>query len=153
VTARGFVPGHEGHLDTVTVRPGPAAMGRHRATAVLNDHERPVVAACFPASDGGSTSSQGERSAGRHRPADRLRGVPAIGLLVLAGCSPAPSQNILGSYFPSWMICVLAGLGATIVARQLFVAAGIDKVLPAPLFVYVALTGAFAFAIWLAWLD
>jgi hypothetical protein len=79
----------------------------------------------------------------------------AIGIapIALAGCSAAPSQNILGSYFPSWMVCVLAGLGAAIVVRQGLVAAGIDKVLPAPLLVYLAMTVFFAFAVWLAWLG
>jgi len=71
----------------------------------------------------------------------------------IVGCSSAPSQNILGSYFPSWMICVLAGLGATIIVRQFLVVTGIDKTLPAPLVVYLALTVAFAFATWLVWLD
>jgi len=71
----------------------------------------------------------------------------------LAGCSAAPSQNILGSYFPSWMLCALAGLGATIVLRQIFVAAGLDKALPVPLLVYLACAVAFAFATWLIWLE
>ncbi len=77
----------------------------------------------------------------------------AASLTGLAGCSSAPSQNILGSYFPSWMICALAGLGATVVVRQLLVSTGIDKTLPAPLVVYLALTVAFSFASWLVWLD
>jgi hypothetical protein len=51
------------------------------------------------------------------------------------------------------MICVLAGLGATIIVRQFLVVTGIDKTLPAPLVVYLALTVAFAFATWLVWLD
>ena len=51
------------------------------------------------------------------------------------------------------MICVLAGLGATVVARQLFVWAGIDRTLPAPLVVYLALMIAFAFVTWLIWLE
>jgi hypothetical protein len=74
-------------------------------------------------------------------------------LFALAGCSPAPSQNILGSYFPSWMLCALAGIGMTVIVRQLLGAAGLDKALPAPLLVYLALTSAFAFATWLLWLD
>jgi hypothetical protein len=79
----------------------------------------------------------------------------AIGIapIALTGCSVAPSQNILGSYFPSWMVCVLAGLSAAIVVRHGLVAAGIDKVLPAPLLVYLAVTVFFAFAVWLAWLG
>jgi hypothetical protein len=71
----------------------------------------------------------------------------------LAGCTGAPSENILGSYFPSWMLCVLAGIGAAILVRQGLVAVGIDKALPAPLLVYLAFTVFFAFAIWLAWLG
>jgi len=73
--------------------------------------------------------------------------------LGLAGCSAAPSQNILGSYFPSWMICALIGVGAAITTRQLLVAVGIDKTLPVPLVVYLALTAAFTFATWLLWLG
>ncbi len=77
----------------------------------------------------------------------------AASLLGIAGCSAAPSRNVFGSYFPSWMICALAGLGMTVVVRQLLVAAGIDKALPVPLVVYLSLAIAFAFAAWLIWLD
>ena len=89
---------------------------------------------------------------GRRLSARTLYGAPLL-LTALAGCSMAPSQNILGSYFPSWMLCALAGIAATIVARQILVAAGLDKTLPAPLVVYLALAIAFAFASWLIWLD
>jgi len=51
------------------------------------------------------------------------------------------------------MICTFAGLGAAIIVRQLLVAAGIDKTLPAPLVVYLALATSFAFVTWLIWLD
>jgi hypothetical protein len=51
------------------------------------------------------------------------------------------------------MLCVLAGLVVTIVVRLGFVAVGIDKVLPVPLLVYLALTVFFAFATWLVWLG
>ena len=73
-------------------------------------------------------------------------------LLFLAGCGSAPSQNILGSYFPSWMICVLIGAGATIVIRAILVKLDVDKELPAPIVVYLALMIAFSFAAWLLWL-
>lgn len=81
------------------------------------------------------------------------RGITVPLLLGLTGCSSAPSQTILGSYFPSWMVCVLAGIGAAIVVRQLLAAAGLDRALPAPLIIYLALAVAFAFATWLLWLD
>jgi hypothetical protein len=51
------------------------------------------------------------------------------------------------------MICVLVGIVAAIVVRVSLAAAGIDKTLPAPLLVYLALTIFFSFATWLAWLG
>jgi outer membrane protein TolC len=47
------------------------------------------------------------------------------------------------------MICALFGLVAAIVLRQVFATAGIDRTLPAPLLVYLAIATAAAFAIWL----
>jgi hypothetical protein len=82
-----------------------------------------------------------------------LRLLTAVTASGLAGCGGAPSQNILGSYFPSWMLCALAGLFASIAIRQGLVAMGIDKSLPVPLLVYLALTVALAFATWLLWLS
>jgi hypothetical protein len=73
--------------------------------------------------------------------------------LLLGGCSGAPSQNILGSYFPSWMLCVLAGICLALVMRRGLVLAGVDQALPAPLLVYLALAVFFAFATWLVWLG
>jgi len=85
---------------------------------------------------------------------DLLRLAPASLLAFgLVGCNRAPSQAILGSYFPTWMICTLIGLALVVVVRQLFVALSLDKALPAPLVVYLALTVAFSFAAWLLWLD
>lgn len=73
-----------------------------------------------------------------------------IGLL--AGCSSAPSRNILGSYFPSWMVCVLVALGLTALVRAILIKTGVDAAVPAPLVVYLAMTVAFTFAMWLLWL-
>ena len=81
-------------------------------------------------------------------------GMGALGclLLVLTGCSSAPSRNILGSYFPSWMICALIGLGATVVFRAVLAKAGIDGELPMPIVVYLAFATAVSLAVWLLWL-
>ncbi len=43
------------------------------------------------------------------------------------------------------MICTLAGIGATVVTRELLVAATLDRALPAPLVVYLAIAVAFSF--------
>ena len=72
--------------------------------------------------------------------------------MLLGGCSSAPSRNILGSYFPSWMICALIGMAATVAVRALLAKVGIDAVLPMPIVVYLAFATAFSLAIWLLWL-
>jgi len=77
----------------------------------------------------------------------------ALCAATVAGCSAAPSQSILGSYFPTWMICALIGLVVTIVVRQSLATIGIDRTLPAPLLVYLAIAIAASFATWLIWLD
>ena len=71
----------------------------------------------------------------------------------LAGCAGSPIQNVFGSFFPSWMVCALAGLVFAAVMHRVFGAVGIDKALPAPLLVYLSLAVAFTFATWLIWLG
>jgi YtcA family len=82
----------------------------------------------------------------------RERVSTAAALTLLSGCSSAPSRNILGSYFPSWMICALIGMGVTVAVRALLAKSGIDAVLPMPIVVYLAFATAFSLAIWLLWL-
>src|ERR1700675_4274425 len=83
-----------------------------------------------------------------------LRGAMAtVVSTLLSGCSSAPSRSILGSYFPSWMICVLVAMCLTIVVRAVLAKVGIEDELPVPIVVYVAFTLAFLFALWLLWLS
>ncbi|HVN85615.1 MAG TPA: YtcA family lipoprotein [Candidatus Binatia bacterium] len=84
-----------------------------------------------------------------------LRVAIAAGAVLVgsAGCTGAPAHDILGSFFPSWMICALLGLALAIVVRQILVARGVDEAVPAPAVVYLVMAVAFAFAIWLLWLS
>jgi hypothetical protein len=70
----------------------------------------------------------------------------------LCACSGSPSRNILGSYFPAWMVCALVGLAAALAARAVLKASGLLKELPAPLVVLLSLGCATTFALWLVWL-
>jgi hypothetical protein len=70
---------------------------------------------------------------------------------LLAGCAGAPSHNILGSYFPSWILCAVAGLILTIVAREALAASRLDQSLPLPAWLLLAV--ALSFAVWLAWIG
>ncbi len=75
------------------------------------------------------------------------------GFALLGGCSSAPSRSVLGSYFPSWMICVLVAMALTIAVRTVLAKVGVEDELPAPIVVYLAFTLAFSFALWLLWLS
>jgi hypothetical protein len=77
--------------------------------------------------------------------------VPMLGLL--AGCDGAPSRNILGSYFPSWMVCALVGIALALAARAVFKALGILEEIPVPFVVMLAIACASTFAMWLIWLS
>jgi YtcA family len=88
-----------------------------------------------------------------HRFAHAARLCAASMLGLLGGCDGAPSRNILGSYFPSWMVCALMGLAFALAARAAFKAFGILAELPVPLIVIAAIGCAATFAMWLIWLS
>jgi hypothetical protein len=75
-----------------------------------------------------------------------------IGLL-LAGCSAnghSPTVDILGSYFPAWIICIVLGLALTLITRQVLVGLKVNTRLhPAPL-VYICMLVFFTLLLWLA---
>ncbi len=75
-----------------------------------------------------------------------------IGLLalwfVLTGCSRAPSFDILGSFFPAWLVCLAAGILLTVAARWLLLR--IRVVIAVPILTYPSLTALFTFALWIA---
>jgi len=81
------------------------------------------------------------------RPTLRKSGLAFV-LLVSTGCSRAPSFDIVGSFFPAWLMCVLTGLLLTLAARWLFLRLGI--VLAVPVLTYPSLAALFTLALWLA---
>jgi hypothetical protein len=67
----------------------------------------------------------------------------------LCGCERVPSVNLLGAYFPSWMLCIVIGVALTLVARWAFVAGGVEPWIGPRGLVYPALAIVFALAAWL----
>jgi hypothetical protein len=67
----------------------------------------------------------------------------------LAGCSRAPTFNILGSFFPSWLVCMCAGAILAVVTNRIFVYFNIDKDIVWTIIVYPCLALFFACTIWL----
>jgi hypothetical protein len=83
--------------------------------------------------------------------ARRWRAAPILS--VLSACDGAPSRNILGSYFPSWMVCALVGIALALVARAILKASGLLEEIPVPFVVMLAIACGATFAMWLIWLS
>ncbi len=77
-------------------------------------------------------------------------GASSAAMLWITGCSRAPSINILGSFFPSWMLCGIIGILLTVAVRLFFIRIALEQDLIFPLIlVYPCLTAFFTFTFWL----
>jgi hypothetical protein len=72
-----------------------------------------------------------------------------LGALSANGCALSPSVNILGSFFPAWLISIVTGLVMALVVWRVLVATGIAPHLTPPGLVYPCLAALFIFATWL----
>ena len=72
-----------------------------------------------------------------------------LSLALLTGCRAAPSINVLGSFFPGWMLCVGLGVVGTLVLRQVFIKTNIEQHLQPRPFVYFCLWGLITLTSWL----
>jgi hypothetical protein len=70
-------------------------------------------------------------------------------LLFLNGCRPAPSINLVGSFFPAWMLCVGLGVIGVLVLRRVFVRTGLEPHLGALAVVYFCLWVLLTLSSWL----
>jgi hypothetical protein len=84
----------------------------------------------------------------------RLLVLPTLLLAItLAGCRRAPTFNILGSFFPSWLICLFAGIVFAAFANRILAHFGLDKEILWPVVVYPCLTLLFACLLWLVFFS
>src|SRR5262245_19272333 len=92
------------------------------------------------------------RRPGRRRLAPLILWRSAI-VLPIAGCSHSPSLDLLGSYFPAWMLCAVVGIVASVIIRQILAVVGINEYVIAPLLTYVALALFVTLLVWLLWFS
>jgi hypothetical protein len=71
----------------------------------------------------------------------------AIVAFLLTSCGRAPSFDILGSFFPAWLVCLALGLLLTVAAR--WVLLRLHIVIALPVLTYPSLTALFTFGLWL----
>lgn len=70
-------------------------------------------------------------------------------LIGLAGCGRAPSFNILGSFFPAWLICMVVGIVLAAIVNWVLTHYKLDKEISWTILVYPCLAAFFAFTLWL----
>ena len=61
-----------------------------------------------------------------------------------------PQLNVVGSFFPSWMLCAAIGFVVTLLARRLFLRTGIDPFLGPRALVYPSLALLVTLVLWVA---
>jgi hypothetical protein len=61
-----------------------------------------------------------------------------------------PQINIIGSFFPSWMLCVLIGIVAALLVRLLLVRTGVDPYVGPRALVYSSLAIFVTLVLWVA---
>jgi len=68
-------------------------------------------------------------------------------VLLGAGCNPL--LNVEGSFFPAWMLCLVAGVALAVAARSLFVLLRLEPHLGPPILIYPSLTLLVSVLMWL----
>jgi hypothetical protein len=70
-------------------------------------------------------------------------------MLPLTGCQRAPSIDVLGSFFPAWLLCLVLGIALTTGTRFLLLKLHLEEALSPPVLMYACATALFTFALWL----
>ena len=76
----------------------------------------------------------------------RGRPLLLVSCFLLAGCSRAPSVDLLGSFFPAWLVCLVPAILLTAATQQ--VLARLHWRLALPVLVYPTLTLLFTLLLW-----
>jgi hypothetical protein len=69
--------------------------------------------------------------------------------VLLTGCARSPTFNILGSFFPAWLVCLAAGTALAAGAYQAFIYLKLAKDIPWSIVVYPCIAIFFACTFWL----
>jgi YtcA family len=82
-----------------------------------------------------------------NRPATKQRLLVYLVVLSLPGCSRAPSVDILGSFFPAWLVCFAAASLLTALTRLALMRVHME--LDLPVLAYPSLAALLTFGLWL----
>ncbi len=69
--------------------------------------------------------------------------------LIPAGCGRNPNVEIVGSYFPGWMISLSVGVMLTVFAHTLLRKRGMERAIGQPVLIYPGMVIVLTCALWL----
>lgn len=69
--------------------------------------------------------------------------------VALSGCGRAPTFNIVGSFFPAWLVCMVAGIVLAALVSWILTRYKLEDRLAWPMLVYPCLAAFFSFTLWL----
>ena len=72
---------------------------------------------------------------------------PLLVAPLLPGCSRAPSVDVLGSFFPAWMVCFIVAIVLTVLVQLALSRLRVKAALP--LLAYPSMAALFTFLLWL----
>lgn len=79
-----------------------------------------------------------------------LHGAAAmVALLSMTGCTHSPDFNILGSYFPAWLLCIAAGIILTAIIYWVLQRLHLDREIHPPIVVFPCMAVLLSFILWL----
>ena len=81
------------------------------------------------------------------RVASPVRRLWLVALTPLGGCDPL--LDVAGAFFPAWMLCILAGVAATVALRYALARMRLEATLGPLLLIYPSLATAIALGLWL----
>ncbi len=95
------------------------------------------------------------KAEGRNERGYRIASIAAsiAATLAATGCSRAPTFNILGSFFPAWILCGTIGIALAVVVRVIFVRTQLEQELSPLILIYPCLAALFTFTIWLVFFS
>jgi hypothetical protein len=74
-------------------------------------------------------------------------GFALVAALSIESCTRVPTFDVMGSLFPSWLVCLAVAILLTVAIRWLLMRLRIPLVFPAV--IYPSLTALLTFALWL----
>lgn len=75
--------------------------------------------------------------------------LPCLAMIGCSGCSRAPSIEVIGSFFPAWMFCIIVALIITGLIRLELVRRGLEKKLSPLVVFYPSVAVAITCLLWI----